>query len=79
MVQELCEKLSKLVAAVKEHQEEVKRAANPPPPEEIEMEVFWRKTYVRFTEPEEKWSITRRKIPPTRPINIIYPTREQDW
>ncbi|CCD62261.1 uncharacterized protein CELE_B0563.8 [Caenorhabditis elegans] len=79
MVSELCEKVSKIMTVVKELRAEHRREFVQKP-EEIEMDVFWRQTFVRFTEPAEKWSnIRHRPAPATTPIDIVYPLREQDW
>uniref|UniRef100_A0A1I7URY6 Uncharacterized protein n=1 Tax=Caenorhabditis tropicalis TaxID=1561998 RepID=A0A1I7URY6_9PELO len=88
LVRELCEKVSKLITAYKEHREQVKRESEPPQPEEIEMTTFWRRPMVSFAGPEERWSEIRREIfrrqpvvfwKPTAPIKIIRPKRVQDW
>ncbi|CAP21645.1 Protein CBG00164 [Caenorhabditis briggsae] len=82
LIKDLRDKISKLVAVVKEHRAEAKQVNEPPKPEEIEMEVFYRRPLVTIKEPayEERWSVIRRRPgTPTAPIDIIYPVREQDW
>ncbi|KAF1748564.1 hypothetical protein GCK72_025031 [Caenorhabditis remanei] len=79
VMREICQKLAKAVTVFKEYRAQTKKLKELPKPEEIEMEVFWRRPIVRFTEPEEKWSVLRRVRVPSEPIDIIYPQREQDW
>ncbi|PIC19628.1 hypothetical protein B9Z55_025108 [Caenorhabditis nigoni] len=43
LIKDIRDKISKLVAVVKEHRAETKQVNEPPKPEEIEMEVFYRR------------------------------------